>query len=49
MGLAWVTGEDSVRPYPSTSLAPVIFSKVWATSTGSGAEPEMHARIESSR
>jgi hypothetical protein len=42
----WVTGEVSVRPYPSTSRPPVIFSNFSATATGSGAAPEKHARIE---
>src|SRR5881396_1893400 len=46
MGLAWVIGDVSVRPYPSTSLAPVIDSNFSATARGSGAAPERHARID---
>ena len=44
--LLCVTGDDSVKPYPSTSLPPVTFSNFSCTSTGSGADPLIQARIE---
>ena len=39
-GLACVTGDVSVSPYPSTILLPVSASKRSSTSGGSGAAPE---------
>src|SRR5207245_158987 len=45
-GLQWVTGDASVRPYPSTSRPPVAASNCFRTSFGRGAAPEMHARID---
>ena len=43
MGLTWVTGEASLRPYPSTSLPPVSSSNRCCTCGGSGADPLMQA------
>src|SRR5699024_8603051 len=40
------TGDDSVNAYPSTNLPLVTFSNCCCTSTGSGAEPLIHALIE---
>ena len=40
-GLQVATGEVSVSPYPSTSVQPVNRSKVFLTSTGRAAPPEM--------
>src|SRR2546428_628015 len=45
-GLQCVTGDASVSPYPSTRRPPVAASNCFRTSFGSGAAPEMHARIE---
>src|SRR5699024_11569536 len=43
---ACVTGEDSVKPYPSTNLPPVTRSKFVCTSTGKEAEPLIQALID---
>ena len=42
VGLIWVTGEVSVRPYPSKRIVPVTASNALATSGGSGAAHELH-------
>ena len=39
-------GDVSVSPYPSTTRAPVICSNFSATASGSGAAPDMQARID---
>src|SRR3972149_5532831 len=38
-GFAWVTGDASVRPYPSTSFPPVTFSHSRRTSFGRAPAP----------
>src|SRR5699024_555733 len=43
---ACVTGDDSVSPYPSTSVPPVTFSKFCCISTGNGADPLIHASMD---
>ena len=44
IGFTWVTGEHSVRPYPSTSTAPSLTSaNRRATACGNGAAPDTHA------
>src|SRR5699024_10901576 len=43
---ACVTGEVSVKPYPSTKRTRVSFSNCCCTSTGSGADPLIHALID---
>ncbi|GBC86863.1 hypothetical protein HRbin12_00862 [bacterium HR12] len=46
-GFACVTGEASVRPYPSTRVAPpVISANRSATAEGSAAPPETQALME---
>ena len=46
-GFAWVTGEHSVSPNPSTSCPPsVTRSNSFATAAGRGAAPETHALID---
>src|SRR6267143_1048001 len=44
MGLQWVTGLASLRPYPSTSAPPVSSPNLLMTAVGSAAPPEMQLR-----
>ena len=46
-GLACVPGEASVSPYPSTTRPLVSFSNSSCVSTASGADPLIHALMES--